>query len=194
MRILLVMPVIIFMSLAIHTEVQAQKLTYFRFVPEKWRSEVIQFPLDFAPSLEYQGELELLFSPGMFNSQSEEFLSYGFIWAIEGKVLPTPDQLAVDLQTYYYGLQSTVSENRLLAGTKSNIWEDKGSVDSPLTYKGVIEWTEPFVTEKAQTLYLSVTFYKSFERSQWLGFFRVSPQNREHDIWKTLDDLPIILD
>jgi hypothetical protein len=166
-------------------------LAYFEYVPEKWRSEVINFPLDFAPSLGYRGKLELLFSPGMFNDKSEEFLSYGFIWAIEGKDIPTTKQLEQALKAYYYGLQSVVSENTLEAEVDSKIWLSDNSTSDFLSYDGVIGWTEPFVTQSSQSLHLRVTFKVSEESNQWVGFFRVSPQKADHPIWKVLDVLPV---
>ena len=78
-------------------------LHYFKHVPKAWRSEIIAFPLDFAPTLEYQGRLELLFSPGMFDDKSEEFLSYGFIWGIEGTDIPRLNSLNVILKPIISG-------------------------------------------------------------------------------------------
>lgn len=169
-------------------------LAYFESIPDKWRSEAISFPLEFAPSLEYQGNLELLFSPGMFDEKSEEFLSYGFVWAISGTDIPTTEQLARDLKTYYYGLQSNVSENTLTAKTRSQVWLSEQNSEKLISYDGKVEWTEPFVTQLPQTLNLNVTFYINEELNQWFGFFRVSPQNASHPLWKALAELPINTD
>jgi hypothetical protein len=176
-------------------EAEAQEkngLAYFEFVPDSWRSEIIRFPLDFAPTLAYQGKLELLFSPGMFDEKSEEFLSYGFVWAIEGTEIPSTEQLEQDLKTYYYGLQQIVSDNALTAPTSSKVWISKTSLGSDnISYVGEIKWTEPFVTRQSQTLKFTVTFSVDAEQKQWLGFFRVSPQIMDHTIWETLNTLPV---
>jgi len=41
-------------------------------VPQGWRSEVIRFPLDFAPSLAHRGYEDLRFPPGMFDPKDPE--------------------------------------------------------------------------------------------------------------------------
>ena len=166
-------------------------LTYFTHVPDKWRSEVISFPLDFAPSIEYRGKLELLFSPGMFDQNSDEFLSYGFIWAIEGTRIPSTEALERDLETYYFGLQSVVSKNTLKNKTKSRVKLSESLSKQSLAYEGIIEWTEPFVTQNAQTLNFNVSFHTDKESNQWFGFFRVSPNPLNHIVWDRLNALPV---
>ena len=187
----LILSIIMLFSAAVANSQEQNELAYFKYVPDKWRSEIINFPLDFAPSLKYKGRLELLFSPGMFKDESEEFLSYGFIWAIEGSDVPTPEQLEQDLKTYYYGLQSVVSEGKLKAKANSRVWLDESSSGSDLSYLGIVEWTEPFVTKSAQKLSLKVTFRVNKENNQWQAFFRVSPQQIDHSIWTKLEELPI---
>ena len=46
-------------------------------VPAGWRSEVIPFPLDFAPSLTHRGFEEIRFAPGMFDPADTLFLCSG---------------------------------------------------------------------------------------------------------------------
>jgi len=45
-------------------------------VPAGWRSEVIPFPLDFAPAIHHGGLEDLRFPPGMFDPRSPDYWSY----------------------------------------------------------------------------------------------------------------------
>ena len=45
-------------------------------VPEGWRHERLDFPLSFAPELEFRGFEDLSFAPGMFALNSDSYFSY----------------------------------------------------------------------------------------------------------------------
>ncbi len=47
-------------------EVQPRMMT----LPQEWEFEYLEFPLAFAPDLEYNGFEELRFAPGMFDTAS----------------------------------------------------------------------------------------------------------------------------
>jgi hypothetical protein len=77
-------------------------------VPAGWRSEVLPFPLDFAPSLAHRGVEELRFPPGFFDPASGEWWSYEFAWRLDDPAALAPDTLAVELTTYFRGLVAAV--------------------------------------------------------------------------------------
>jgi hypothetical protein len=77
-------------------------------VPAGWRSEVIPFPLDFAPALAHRGVEEIRFPPGFFDPASPQRWSYVFVWRLEDPAELAPDALAAELTTYFQGLVHAV--------------------------------------------------------------------------------------
>src|SRR5690349_9032408 len=52
-------------------------------VPAGWRSELIPFPLAFAPDLAHHGVEEARFPPGVFDVFSTNYWAYAFAWRID---------------------------------------------------------------------------------------------------------------
>jgi hypothetical protein len=77
-------------------------------VPAGWRSEVIPFPIDFAPTLAHRGVEELRFPPGFFDPASPARWSYAFVWRLEDPAELAPDALAAELTVYFQGLVHAV--------------------------------------------------------------------------------------
>src|SRR5215471_14982261 len=57
---------------------------YFLPTPQGWTSEIIPFPIEFAPSINYSGVEDLRFTAGWGNAQTDEYWSYAFLWWLEG--------------------------------------------------------------------------------------------------------------
>lgn len=77
-------------------------------VPPGWRTEVIPFPLDFAPALAHRGVEELRFPPGFMDPASPARWSYVFAWRLDDAAALTPDALAGELTVYFDGLVHAV--------------------------------------------------------------------------------------
>ena len=81
-------------------------------IPSDWNSEVLNFPLDFAPELEYQGLEELRFAPGMFDTTAPDYFTYMFAMELEGKHDFGIPQTKKFLAGYFRGLSSAVGEGK----------------------------------------------------------------------------------
>lgn len=79
-------------------------------VPQGWRSEVIRFPLDFAPSLPHRGYEDLRFPPGMFDPAAPGYWSYAFAWRTDDPAELDATALAAELTTYFRGLIAAVDD------------------------------------------------------------------------------------
>jgi hypothetical protein len=77
---------------------------YTYSAPANWTKELIIFPLDFAPSIPYQGFEDLRFSPGWGDSTSYQKWGYTILWWMNDSVSLTEDTLKRDLEAYYSGL------------------------------------------------------------------------------------------
>lgn len=85
-------------------------------LPEDWRHERLEFPLDFAPGLALEGVELLGFAPGMFSEGERDFWTYLLALDVTG---PEGAPLEVDaawlegfLTEYYRGLCAAVGESR----------------------------------------------------------------------------------
>jgi len=81
-------------------------------VPAGWKSEVIPFPLDFAPGISHRGVEELRFPPGMFDPMTPSYWSYAFVWRTEDAATLAAPILAAELTAYFRGLLASVDEKQ----------------------------------------------------------------------------------
>jgi hypothetical protein len=80
-------------------------------VPAGFRSEVIAFPLDFAPQLAHKGVEELRFAPGFFDPAAAGYWSYAFVWRTEDAAELDAAAVAAELTAYFRGLIDAVDAN-----------------------------------------------------------------------------------
>jgi hypothetical protein len=79
--------------------------------PKDWRAESFTFPLQFAPSIPYQGVEYVRFAPSWARFDTEGGFSYVFLWDV--KTLPvTPEDLEDYLEAYFAGLMKNVGVQR----------------------------------------------------------------------------------
>ena len=80
---------------------------------EGWQAETIPLPPEFAPGMPAGSEV-LLFAPGMFDAEAEDYWSYVFLMRIDCGGLDA-DGLTALFEEYYDGLINLVAESRGLA-------------------------------------------------------------------------------
>jgi hypothetical protein len=81
-------------------------------LPAKWRSEVIPFPLDFAPALAHRGYEELRFPPGFFDPAAGGYWSYAFVWRTDDEAVLEAGPLGDELTAYFRGLIAAVDDKQ----------------------------------------------------------------------------------
>lgn len=160
-----------------------EALQHFSVQPPDWRTEVMALPPAFAPDFAHRGRLELLFMPGMFKPQQEDFFSYAFVWMIDGEQ-PGRAQLQRDLTQYFQGLQGAVSQGQLNQAVRAEV-QPPAVAGAP--QRARVRWTEPFVTKKEQELKLLITPGQCPQGTSLL--IQVSPQAYTHPIWRALDQV-----
>ncbi len=84
-------------------------------MPPGWRSEVIKFPLDFAPSIAHRGFEDLRFPPGFFDPASGDYWSYAFIWRTEDPAQLDAATLGAELTAYFRGLIAAVDQKHRIS-------------------------------------------------------------------------------
>lgn len=168
---------------------------FYTNTPETWTSEVIPFPLGFAPGIELKGKEILRFAPGMFKADQEDFYTYTFVWWLDEETHFTAASLEKQLLTYYQGLYKAVSklDNKDINGFKSKIRKSTADGWIPAAsqhFEGHVAWTDPFRTEKPVTMNLRIAVWKT-ESGKQAAMFLICPQDRSHSLWKTLESLKV---
>lgn len=81
-------------------------------VPTGWRTEVIKFPLDFAPTIAHQGAEDIRFPPGFFDPAAGDYWSYAFVWRTDDDARLDAAALGAELTVYFRGLIAAVDEQQ----------------------------------------------------------------------------------
>ncbi len=161
---------------------------------ENWRSEIIDFPLEFAPSLEYSGTEYIRFSPGWGKENAVDYFSYVFLWVLNQDPKLSSKKLESDMEHYFDGLASIVSKEDLKLNIdiiKSKAFFEKVN-DS--VYAGKILTYDPFTTKKDISLNAIVTYRFCKSEKNHLVLFNISPQTPEHQLWKKMQKITVDLE
>ncbi|WP_103068326.1 hypothetical protein [Aquimarina sediminis] len=154
--------------------------------PENWRGEVIEFPLEFAPSLQYSGIEYVRFAPGWGKEGNLDYFSYVFAWDLYNDPQLSTGKLESDIETYFDGLMSVVSgenQNSVPSFSRSKAFFEKVN-DS--VYIGKVLTHDAFTSKKAVSLNILVNYSFCKQQNNHFVVFMISPQGPEHQIWKTL--------
>lgn len=147
-----------------------------------WGTERIPLPPGFAPTLPPGDEL-LLFAPGMFDPEAEDFWSYVFLIELE-EPLTDIGHVQSFLELYYDGLITAVGsgDGKTPPETPATVFAISSyeSLDHAV-YELEIDLIDTFVTQEPLHLYMSV-----IEESPTRFRFQASPQARTHAVWQTL--------
>ncbi|BDD04648.1 hypothetical protein [Aureibacter tunicatorum] len=92
---------------------QAQDNASLLNEPMDWKFERIDFPLDFASEIEYEGYEELRFSSGMFDVKSDEYFTYFFAFNLKHSKILSERELTSLLEKYYSGLANAVAKDKI---------------------------------------------------------------------------------
>ncbi|QDV50103.1 hypothetical protein [Gimesia fumaroli] len=168
-------------------------------VPAGWRGEQISLPPSFAKEMQFKGIEEARFSPGMFQEKSNTFFSYFFVFKIDPGSELTPKNIERELLTYYQGLSRTIFNSRKKKIDTSGftckltkaIPVDSQKIYPPglKEYAATVEWTEPFVTQKPQTLNLIIQAWTDKTTRHGYLFVCVSPQDFKANIWQSMRNI-----
>ena len=165
--------------------------------PEAWRGESIQLPPGFAPDLKWNGVEHIRFAPGMFQPDSESFFSYVLVFLLKEGDDVSEAAVKEQILTYYQGLAKAVMGSKQMSVDTSTFTLELGALENPdeslpaaakdaevKTWNGVLDWVEPFATQKKQALTIEVHLWNRGKNP--VVYFTVSPQDKDHEIWKEM--------
>jgi hypothetical protein len=81
--------------------------------PKDWREESFTFPLQFAPSIPYEGVEYVRFAPSWTRFDTENGFSYVLLWDVKTRPV-TADDVEDYLEAYFAGLMLNVGRQRKL--------------------------------------------------------------------------------
>lgn len=79
--------------------------------PENWRKESFPFPLQFAPTIPYEGIEHVRFAPSWTKFADGNGFSYVFLWDLKSRPV-TPEDVEEYLEVYFNGLMKNVGLQR----------------------------------------------------------------------------------
>ena len=156
--------------------------------PDDWRKETFKFPLQFAPSIPYEGSEHVRFAPDWAKFASDRGFTYVFLWDIKRRALQ-PQEIERGLNVYFDGLMESVTKTRKLddPGTVSSValhpiaaapgWSDM--------YGGRLWTWNGFSNGEALVLHLEVAM-RPCEPDRTQIFFAFSQAARTHAAWDQL--------
>ncbi len=168
----------------------AQSTGYSLPLPEKWKSETIPFPIDFAPGIPYQGIEELRFTPGWADANNNEYWAYTFLWFVDGSPQVNASLLNTYLTTYFDGLYHSNSKSSpdSTGFTKTTINTAATATGDQETYSGKIS-TLNFLTKKPIEFYAAIHVQHYADANETAIFFEISPKPYSNPVWTQLDSI-----
>jgi len=175
------------------TPIMSQEVETVLSAPEGWRSEILPFPLAFAPEIDFDGFQDVRFAPGWADQSSDEFWTYHFIWYIRDQPHLTEDLLTDFFMSYYDGLSAAVLN---LDEKSSDGHPDKTLclfIKSEDGYKGKIRAFDPFFTQDYITINISIEESYCHKRDRYIVSFDISPQPFTHHVWEIFESVQVIV-
>lgn len=161
--------------------------------PADWRTEIITFPMGFAPSIDFKGFEDIRFAPGWAKPDREDFWTYTFLWYIEKTEPMTEAKLTSLLTTYYNGLMEVVSQQET-----DTSYADKMDKTLSLFLKteegfiGKVNTFDAFFTKDFITLNIKVRESFCTATNKQMVFFDISPKPFEDPLWKSFEKIKLI--
>lgn len=169
----------------------AQDVLYTLPHPDKWGTEKISFPINFAQSIPFKGNEEIRFTPGWGDSKSEEYWSYVFLWFVEGAPAINADNLKQYLTQYYNGLYLTNQKEKTPVNggfTKIEIKKTTAASGDDETYLGKIA-TLNFLTKTAFSLNARIHIRRDAVGNHTAVLLEISPRDYKHAVWDSMDKI-----
>ena len=153
--------------------------------PDNWRKESFPFPLQFAPTIPYEGVEHVRFAPYWADFTSERGFTYVILWDIKRRALQ-PAEFERALNVYFDGLMEQVTRGRKI--------EDPGTATSTSLHPLASPegWTEAlggrlwtwnaFARGEPLTLHLEIA-YRDCGAARTQIFFAFSRAPRTHAAW-----------
>ncbi|RSK38672.1 hypothetical protein [Mangrovimonas spongiae] len=167
---------------------QDQSTTNLLTVDSLWTKEWFEFPIHFAPNMNYKGYEEAYFPEHWSNQDSPDYWSYVFVWNIDGQLPLGEQQLEHDLQLYFDGLMTVVNKNKDFKVPQSTIVIIQQNKNA---FKGKMRLYNAFHTKRMMLLNVMVSSHYCKTQNRTLVLFRFSPSDFNTEIWNKLNRITL---
>lgn len=159
-------------------------------IPEDWRYEKIDLPMEFAPEMTYKGFEELRFGPGMFNTEATTHFTYLFAVSFEETTVIRKKALENFLLQYYKGLCKAVAGSKYpsidYTQIKVQLKKIKRSKGRAAHYLAELVFFDVFTNGQPITLHMDLELTVDHTAQKTYLLALVSPQKKTHSIWAYL--------
>ncbi|MEO0472260.1 MAG: hypothetical protein AAF206_21730 [Bacteroidota bacterium] len=150
--------------------------------PENWRSELIPFPLSFAPEIDFTGVEDIRFAKGWNDQESPEFWAYAFVWYLENDPQLSDSRLQELMKLYYYGIMGVDNTVALFLPSGDG------------HFIGRVQTHDRFFTKQPLLLNIRVETSYCTKQKRHLVLFQLSPQAFDHAVWESFQEVEIAVD
>lgn len=155
-----------------------------------WAKEIIKFPIDWAANMTLTGFEEIRFHKNWSDKDSDAFWSIVIAWSVKADSPLTINDIESNFDAYFNGLMkpnhwSTNFPDPKVLFTKIET-EDKNEA-----FQGKMSLFDGFHTGKVIDINILAQQYFCKVKQTSIVVFRLSPQNTDHTIWKTLNTVEL---
>ncbi|MFT5823759.1 MAG: hypothetical protein ACI8ZM_005022 [Crocinitomix sp.] len=169
----------------------AQKHKTVLKAPKNWITEIIPFPLDFAPSIKYIGIEDLRFAPSWSDSTNDNFWTYMFVWYVLKDKSVTTDILTKHFNAYYDGLMRIEGRNKNEYADSPLKKTESSFTKTADGFTGTMDVFDGFFTKKYMTLNIKVTETFCTEMNRQIIRCDVSRQAFDHAVWGNFKEVKV---
>ncbi|PTM08998.1 MAG: hypothetical protein DA407_06735 [Bacteroidetes bacterium] len=158
-----------------------------------WIKEIIQFPINFAQNIKYEGFEDLRFPQGWSKENSPNFWSYVWAWSINGIEEPSESDLQKNTELYFDGLLGLdfYKINDIKTPKTNAVFINSNNSKDNIQYVGKIKTIDTRYTKKPMTLNVLVRYYFCEAQKKTIIVFRYSPKPFDNDVWNTLKSVKL---
>ena len=166
--------------------------------PDNWKKESFNFPLDFAPKLNFTGIEEARFAPGWADKTSPEFWTYSFAWYVDGNINLTEERLQTFIGEYFNGLTQVVGASKgMKKEAVSNafaIFMEKEAVENWQYFEGKVQLLDVFFSEQEIRLNVKVKALYCESLDKHLVLFSFARKTFDDKIWNVFEEVQTVAD
>ena len=174
-----------FLALTINVHAQEPEKDILK-TPDTWRKEFIEFPLSFAPTIDFVGVEDIRFSSGWGDSESEEFWMYAFVWYLDQDPKLSVEKLNNVMRVYFDGIMNLVADS-----TDSVTPASASFTRTTSGYQGTIKTYDAFFAKKEMTLHVQVEDVPCSKTGKFVSLFKLSLQPPSDPLWSKFDEVKL---
>ncbi|MCH2034232.1 MAG: hypothetical protein MK202_12050 [Tenacibaculum sp.] len=154
--------------------------------PYKWKNEIIDFPVKWAPKFNLRGHEEILFSPNWSKPENPQFWTLLIAWEITTEEKIGLNEIRKNLFGYFDGLMKPNHWSKEFPEPVLNLELKKEGFFGKMTF------FDGFHTGKMVTVNIIGNQIVKKKDNVAIIYFKLSPKEINHVIWKKLNTIEIL--